>query len=53
MGGWSDWVNETGSKSCGQGTMRQTRICTNPTPRNDGANCNGNSTKFQSYEKTK
>ena len=40
-GNWSNWVNETCSKSCGQGTMKQIRKCNNPAPKHGGKNCTG------------
>jgi len=42
-GGWSSWSYGTCSKSCGGGTQRGTRSCSNPRPLNGGRNCGGSS----------
>lgn len=41
-GGWSAWTNSTGccSVTCGNGTLTQTRTCTNPVPES-GVACTG------------
>ena len=36
---WSHWSQCT--KSCGSGTQRRSRSCTNPLPANGGQNCSG------------
>ncbi|KAK3093477.1 hypothetical protein FSP39_016236 [Pinctada imbricata] len=45
-GQWSSWINVGScSKTCGGGTQKQERSCTNPTPRNGGRGCSGDSTR--------
>lgn len=45
-GGWSDWNNLTMcSTTCGAGFQEQQRICNNPNPMYDGANCIGSATQ--------
>ena len=40
-GGWSAWVIEPCSKTCGGGTLNFTRQCNNPTPSHNGTSCEG------------
>jgi len=41
-GGWSDWSDwDKCSASCGGGSTKRTRTCTNPEPQNGGKNCEG------------
>lgn len=48
-GGWSEWskLNDKCSKSCGDGILAKMRLCTNPTPRNGGAQCVGAAVETQ------
>ena len=48
-GGWSNWSEWSDcSKTCGRGSKRRTRDCTNPKPKNGGTDCHGEkvSTEF-------
>ena len=40
-GGWSSWINTPCTATCGNGVVKGTRTCTNPTPRNGGKTCSG------------
>ncbi|KAL5009842.1 hypothetical protein ScPMuIL_012147 [Solemya velum] len=40
-GGWTPWTQGDCSTTCGPGTRFLNRTCTNPTPANDGAECEG------------
>ena len=40
-GSWSPWVDSGCSVSCGGGTLKRTRTCTNPAPANNGLACQG------------
>jgi len=40
-GGWSGWILEPCSKTCGGGTQTFTRECNNPKPSCSGKNCVG------------
>ena len=41
-GGWSEWTNLMEcTKTCGGGTLSQSRTCTNPNPANGGEACLG------------
>ncbi|TRY80725.1 hypothetical protein TCAL_06305 [Tigriopus californicus] len=40
-GGFSDWISETCSTTCGLGEMVQKRSCNNPIPLFGGRNCSG------------
>ena len=40
-GGWSAWVDHGCSRTCGSGTRRKSRTCTNPTPKHGGQKCKG------------
>ena len=45
-GGWADWSRwETCSTSCGPGTTKRARKCSNPPPQNGGKTCSGNNTE--------
>merc|ERR1712055_558732 len=44
-GGWTGWIKSGScSKSCGSGTQKYYRTCTNPKPANGGAKCSGATT---------
>jgi hypothetical protein len=46
-GGWSDWVNSGDcDKECGDGSIMQTRSCTNPSPQNGGSGCIGDTSQY-------
>jgi hypothetical protein len=46
-GGWSIWGGyNTCSKSCGDGEMKRTRVCDNPSPSFGGKECVGESVDF-------
>eukprot|EP00397_Hematodinium_sp_SG-2012_P043434 GEMP01048277.1.p1 GENE.GEMP01048277.1~~GEMP01048277.1.p1 ORF type:complete len:321 (+),score=23.18 GEMP01048277.1:76-1038(+) len=48
-GGWSSWgAYGACSKTCGGGTKRRTRECTNPAPSNGGSDCSGSGTENRS-----
>ncbi|XP_063683727.1 proprotein convertase subtilisin/kexin type 5-like [Bolinopsis microptera] len=48
-GGWSTYRSwSTCSADCGGGSQTRTRICNNPSPANDGAECEGDSSDSQS-----
>ena len=41
-GGWSVWGSWSAcSETCGNGTQSRTRVCNNPKPENNGADCVG------------
>ena len=40
-GGWSSWIREPCSKTCGGGVQNITRECNNPRPSCGGNDCNG------------
>lgn len=41
-GGWSGWRPWSScTRTCAGGSQRRSRTCTNPPPRNGGANCQG------------
>ncbi|XP_065911543.1 scavenger receptor cysteine-rich domain superfamily protein-like [Dysidea avara] len=40
-GGWTGWISSACSVSCGGGTLKMNRTCTNPTPSCGGRNCAG------------
>ena len=42
-GGWSSWIREPCSKTCGGGMQNLTRECNNPRPLCGGNSCNGDS----------
>ena len=43
-GGWGSWSqSDKCSVSCGGGMRVRTRTCTNPSPKNGGKYCNGES----------
>jgi choriolysin H len=47
-GNWSDWSSWGNcSQSCGGGTRRQMRTCSNPAPQGNGANCVGYAEKIE------
>jgi len=54
-GGWSSWSKKWGgcSRTCGGGIQWKTRTCTNPSPKNGGEDCEGDSTGFPRICKTK
>ena len=43
-GGWSDWKVGNCSVTCGGGIRERYRICNNPAPYCNGAECSGVST---------
>ena len=49
-GGWSSWTPGPCSKTCGIGTVRFTRTCTNPKPFCGGLLCIGNSIRKEPCE---
>ncbi len=46
-GAWTEWSNSTCSVTCGKGTKRRTRTCTNPAPKYGGKMCSGPDTKTE------
>ena len=40
-GGWTEWTSYPCSRSCGKGTKRRTRECSQPQPQNGGKDCPG------------
>ena len=44
-GGWSGWSAGGCSKSCGTGTRKYVRYCTNPKPAYGGDPCSGSTSK--------
>lgn len=45
-GGWTDWKQESDCPvTCGEGTIRSTRTCTNPAPQFGGEDCEGSSVR--------
>lgn len=45
---WAEW--QGCSATCGGGTQKRTRTCTNPTPANGGALCGGDAENSQTCE---
>ena len=50
-GGWTDWISESCSVTCGSGTVRSTRTCTNPEPAHGGKDCEGDNEKVENCYK--
>ena len=50
-GGWTDWIPGSCSVTCGSGTVRSTRTCTNPEPANGGKDCIGDNWKVENCYK--
>ncbi|KAL5011020.1 hypothetical protein ScPMuIL_013325 [Solemya velum] len=46
-GDWTSWLSWDCSTTCGPGIITSSRTCTNPTPSNGGANCNGPANKTE------
>lgn len=50
-GGFTTWtVWGPCSQTCGEGTQRRSRQCTNPAPRHGGNDCTGSYEEFQTCE---